>query len=81
MAGNMKKDIHPSYYPEANVRCACGNQFRVGATMPEIKVEICSKCHPFYTGKGKVMGTKGRVERLKKRMEKTLKKGPKKKQS
>lgn len=70
----MQKDIHPKYYPEAKVKCACGNQFIVGATVPEIKIEICSNCHPFYTGKGKVVDTKGRVERFKKRLEKTAKK-------
>lgn len=70
----MKKNIHPNYYPEAKVKCACGNQFTVGATVPEIKIEICSACHPFYTGKGKVVDTKGRVERFKKRLEKTAKK-------
>lgn len=70
----MQKEIHPQYYPEARVKCACGNQFTVGATVPEIKIEICSACHPFYTGKGKVVDTKGRVERFKKRLEKTAKK-------
>lgn len=70
----MKKEIHPQYYPEAKVKCACGNQFTVGATVPEIKVEICSNCHPFYTGKGKMVDAKGRVERFKKRLEKTHKK-------
>ena len=70
----MKKNIHPKYYENAKVKCACGNQFTVGATVPEIKVEICSNCHPFYTGKGKLVDTKGRVERFKKRLEKTSKK-------
>lgn len=70
----MRKNIHPNYYPNAKVKCACGNQFTVGATVPEIKVEICSACHPFYTGKGKMVDTKGRVERFKKRLEKTAKK-------
>ena len=70
----MKAEIHPEYYPEAKVKCACGNQFTVGATIPEIKIEICSKCHPFYTGREKLVDTKGRVERFKKRLEKTKKK-------
>lgn len=70
----MRKNIHPKYYPEAKVRCACGNEFTVGATAPEIKIEICSNCHPFYTGKGKIIDTRGRVERFKKRLEKTKKK-------
>lgn len=75
----MKKNIHPQYYPGAKVECACGNKFTVGATVPEIKTEICSNCHPFYTGKGKMIDIKGRVERFKRRMEKTAKKSRKKK--
>ena len=70
----MQKQIHPQYYPNAKVKCACGNKFTVGATVPEIKIEICSACHPFYTGKGRTVDTKGRVERFKKRLEKTAKK-------
>ena len=70
----MQKQIHPQYYPNAKVQCACGNKFTVGATVPEIKIEICSACHPFYTGKGRTVDTKGRVERFKKRLEKTAKK-------
>jgi large subunit ribosomal protein L31 len=79
----MKKDIHPKYYPEATAKCACGNTFRVGSTQPEIFVEICSACHPFYTGKEKLVDTAGRVERFKKMVEKgaQLKKGKKAKQS
>jgi large subunit ribosomal protein L31 len=61
----MKKDIHPKWYPEAKVYCACGNVFTVGATKPEIKVEICSKCHPFFTGEMKFVDTLGRVEKFK----------------
>ncbi len=63
----MKKDIHPQYYPDAKVTCACGHTFRVGSTQPEIQVEICSACHPFYTGKEKLVDTAGRVERFRKR--------------
>jgi len=63
----MKKDIHPKYYPEAKVRCACGNSFTVGATKPEIHVEICYKCHPFYTGEEKLIDTAGRVEKFRTR--------------
>lgn len=66
----MKKGIHPQYYPEAKVKCNCGNEFTVGATVPKMKVEICSACHPFYTGKGKIVDRKGRVERFKKRWKK-----------
>lgn len=70
----MKKEIHPKYYPNAKVKCACGNHWTTGATVPEINVEICSACHPFYTGQGKIVDRKGRVERFKKRLEKTTKK-------
>jgi len=69
----MKKDIHPKYYPEAKVRCACGNTFTVGSTKEFIEIEICSKCHPFYTGKEKIIDTMGRVEKFKKRLEKKTK--------
>ncbi len=62
----MKKDIHPTYYPDARAICACGNTFSVGSTQPEIHVEICSACHPFYTGKEKLVDTAGRVERYRK---------------
>lgn len=62
--GCMKKDIHPQYYPNARATCACGNTFLVGSTKPEIFVEICSACHPFYTGKEKLVDTAGRVERF-----------------
>jgi large subunit ribosomal protein L31 len=60
----MKKEIHPEYYPEAKVTCACGNVFVVGSTMPELKTELCSKCHPFYTGKQKLVDTARRVEKF-----------------
>lgn len=66
----MKKDIHPKYYPKARVTCVCGNTFEVGATMPEINVELCSKCHPFYTGKQKLVDTARRVEKFEARMKK-----------
>jgi large subunit ribosomal protein L31 len=65
----MKKDIHPKYYPKAKVKCACGNSFEVGSTLPEIEVEICSACHPFYTGKEKIIET-GQVEKFRKRLSK-----------
>lgn len=63
----MKKDIHPKFSLNTKAVCACGSVFEVGSTMPEIKMEICSQCHPFYTGNEKVMDTAGRVERFKKR--------------
>lgn len=64
----MKADLHPTFFPEARVTCACGNTFTTGATVPEIKVEVCSNCHPFYTGKEKLVDTEGRVERFQRRM-------------
>lgn len=66
----MKKEIHPTYHPKAKVTCACGNTFTTGSTIPEIKVEICGACHPFFTGKEKVLDTAGRVEKFKARAEK-----------
>ena len=64
----MKKDIHPKYNNASKVICACGATFAVGSTMDEINVEICSQCHPFYTGNEKVIDTAGRVDRFKKRV-------------
>ena len=63
----MKKNIHPKSNMKTKATCACGSVFEVGSTMPEIKMEICSKCHPFYTGNEKIMDTAGRVERFNKR--------------
>jgi large subunit ribosomal protein L31 len=63
----MKKDIHPKYDIKAKANCACGFTFEVGSTLPEINVEICSKCHPFYTGNEKIMDTAGRVDKFNKR--------------
>ena len=62
----MKKEIHPEYH-KALVHCACGHEFETGSTLKEIKVEICSQCHPFFTGKQKLVDTAGRVERFKKK--------------
>lgn len=62
----MKAVGHPTYYPEAKVTCACGNTFTVGSTKPEIYVEICAKCHPFFTGEMRFVDTMGRVERFQK---------------
>jgi len=59
----MKKDIHPEYHKTV-VHCACGSEFETGSTVKEIKVEICSQCHPFFTGKQKLMDSAGRVERF-----------------
>ena len=62
----MKKDIHPEYHP-ALVHCACGHEFETGSTQKKINVEICSNCHPFFTGKQKLVDTAGRVERFKRK--------------
>jgi len=67
----MKKDIHPKYYPEAKIICACGNIITTGSTRPEMKVEVCSACHPFYTGKKRLVDSAGRLDRFKKRFEKS----------
>jgi large subunit ribosomal protein L31 len=66
----MKADSHPTYYPEAKVTCACGNTFSTGATLKEINVELCSACHPFYTGKQKLVDTSRRVEKFQERTSK-----------
>lgn len=64
----MKENIHPKWYPEAQVVCACGNILTLGATKPLIKVEVCSHCHPYFTGEEhRIVDTEGRVERLKRR--------------
>jgi large subunit ribosomal protein L31 len=65
----MKEKIHPQYF-QAKVVCSCGNTFTVGSTKKEIHVELCSKCHPFYTGEHRLVDTAGRVERFKRRYEK-----------
>ena len=63
----MKAAIHPQYYPEAQVVCSCGETYTTGATKPMLRIEICSKCHPFFTGEQRIVDTEGRVERLKRR--------------
>ena len=68
----MKKDIHPKYY-DCTVICSCGNTFQTRSTKKELRVEICSSCHPFYTGKQKLVDSGGRVERFQKRLKKTKK--------
>lgn len=65
----MKKGIHPTYYKDASIRCACGATFSAGATEKDIFVEICSNCHPFFTGKQKLIDTAGRVDKFKARIE------------
>lgn len=66
----MKSDIHPKYFPKAQVKCGCGHSFTVGSTKEQIEIEICSNCHPFYTGKEKLIDTAGKVEKFKARREK-----------
>ncbi len=63
----MKPGIHPNYYPNAVVTSACGNTFTTGSTKPRLHVEICSKCHPFYTGQQRIVDTAGQVERFQRR--------------
>jgi len=63
----MKAKIHPQYFDDATVTCACGNSITTGATKKEMKVETCSSCHPFFTGERRMMDTAGRVERFKQR--------------
>ena len=64
----MKADIHPTYFETVTATCACGATFTVGSTAEAISVEICSNCHPFYTGLEKVLDTTGRVDKFKKRL-------------
>ena len=63
----MKREIHPPYYTDAKVVCYCGNTFTTGSTRKLLKVEVCSKCHPFFTGEQRIVDTAGRVERFKRR--------------
>ena len=65
----MKPNIHPTYYPEARVTCACGETWTVGSTQEEIRVDICSACHPFFTGEQRIVDTEGQVDRFYKRLE------------
>lgn len=62
----MKPDTHPEYH-QITATCACGNEIEIGSVKPEIKVEICSACHPFFTGKQKLIDTAGRIEKFKKK--------------
>lgn len=66
----MKASIHPQWYPEATVGCACGNRFTVGSTKSEIHVDICSNCHPFYTGEMRYADTEGKVQKFQKKIDK-----------
>jgi large subunit ribosomal protein L31 len=65
----MKADIHPKYYPTAHVICSCGNSWTTGSTLPEIRTDVCSACHPYFTGEQRIVDTAGQVERFMKRLE------------
>ncbi|OGE30759.1 50S ribosomal protein L31 [Candidatus Daviesbacteria bacterium RIFCSPHIGHO2_02_FULL_36_13] len=65
----MKANIHPNWIADAKISCACGNTFTTGSTIPEIKVELCNACHPFFTGTAKFVDTLGQVERFQKKTE------------
>ncbi len=67
------KEIHPKYHDKAKVTCACGEVFDIGSTKESITIEVCSACHPFYTGKKKILDTMGRVEKFKERVAKAKK--------
>ncbi len=66
----MKKEIHPKYFKDAKITCACGNMIKAGSTVQDMQIEICGACHPFYTGKKKLVDAAGQVDRFKKRMKK-----------
>ncbi len=65
----MKDKIHPKYYPNAVVRCSCGNTWVTGSTLPEVHTDVCSACHPFFTGEQRIVDTEGRVERFYRRLQ------------
>jgi large subunit ribosomal protein L31 len=65
----VKQGIHPTWYPEARVICACGNTWTTGSTIPEIRTDVCSACHPFYTGEQRIVDTEGQVDRFLKRLQ------------
>lgn len=67
----MKQAIHPKYYPDCKVTCTCGNSFTTGSTIKKIDIEICSKCHPFFTGQQKFVDSKGRIDKFMERVEKS----------
>jgi large subunit ribosomal protein L31 len=69
LLGEMKADIHPQYYADAVVHCSCGNEFTTGSTLPELKTEVCSQCHPFFTGTERIVDTAGQVERFRKKQD------------
>jgi large subunit ribosomal protein L31 len=64
----MKPELHPDWYPEAQIICACGNSWTVGATVPELRTDVCSECHPFFTGEQRIVDTEGQVDRFMRRL-------------
>lgn len=69
----MKQDIHPKYHKDAVIKCACGSEYKTGSTKEKTEVEICANCHPFFTGKQKLIDTAGRVEKFKERVKRAKK--------
>lgn len=63
----MKENLHPNYFADATVTCVCGNTFKTGSTQKEVRVDICSACHPYFTGKQKLLDTEGRIDRFRKK--------------
>lgn len=68
----MKDKIHPKYFADAKVTCACGNSWTTGSTVPEMRVDVCSSCHPFFTGEQRIVDTAGQVDRFMRRLERTV---------
>ena len=75
----MKTDTHPQYFPKAEIHCACGNKMNIGSTKEKLEIEICANCHPFYTGKEKMIDAAGRVQKFQKRASLATQKNPKRK--
>ena len=65
----MKEETHPTFYPEALIVCACGNTWKTGSTMKEIHTDVCSNCHPFFTGEQRIVDTEGQVDRFYKKLQ------------
>ena len=65
----MKPQIHPNWYPEAKIVCACGEEWTIGATVPELHTDVCSKCHPYFTGEQRIVDTEGQVDRFMRRLQ------------
>jgi large subunit ribosomal protein L31 len=72
----MKENIHPKYFPDATVICACGNTWKTGATQQVIRTDVCSACHPFFTGEQRIVDTAGQVDRFMRRLEKRAETSP-----